>query len=119
MGAKADYYRSIIGQISQELLHDADKDLEGGYSYFEVNADKYKIYSTRTEQKALANLIRDKDFEISNLKAQVANYNRLYLKEKMGHDKKVLLRETDYTQLRNIKKYIDGLFERKAELEKE
>ena len=128
-----DFYKDIIYKISPHLLEDAEEfynatfincmdhwesDECGDCRRMDFIPEKYKIVigdsDLLSEKQKKEELIR----EISNLKSEICslecsrrNLKTLNEKLKMGMDKRVLLRETDFTKIKNMSKLINEFYE--------
>lgn len=128
-----DFYKDIIYKISPHLLEDAEKFYNATFincmDYWEDDEcgdsrrmdfipERYKIVigdsdilSEKTKNEKLIREISDLKSEVYSLECSCRNFKTLNEKLKMGMDKRVLLRETDFTKIKNMAKLINEFYE--------
>lgn len=103
------FYQEIIRKINKALFIDAKQyfDKDDMFSHFDFRPEDYKIYSEYVDFRRNQSEINKKDDIIHNLQISNSQLKGKIEKLKMGMDKRVLLYDTDFTKIRNMKKIID------------
>ena len=114
----SNYYWQILHDINPKLADDASemarKQVDGDVGVARIRErPQITDYDLPIGTKATyEKMLDERQRTISDLKSSVTRYKNLYVKEK-NHigKKKVALTETDFTKIKNVKKYIDALYE--------
>lgn len=114
----ANYYWQILHDINPKLAEDASKmarkQVEGDVGVARIiDRPQITAYDLPIGTKATyEKMLDERQGTIRDLKSSTTRYKNLYMKEKnrIGK-KKMAITETDFTKIKNAKKYIDALYE--------